>query len=129
MRSRKYLGPIIGAVLSLVVAATVFAGSSSGTVTNGNPGWNTPIFNSVSFTTFKIWSCTNHNSDTNSYYDWMHHWPVIPSTGTQLVAYPCKNTTTQYSYTWSASGTADYSVEFASNYNTGTFSDHWSASY
>ncbi|MDP2326266.1 MAG: hypothetical protein Q8N51_19870 [Gammaproteobacteria bacterium] len=129
MRRRKYLGPVIGAMLSLVLAATAFAGSSSGTVTNGSPGWNTPIFNSVSFTTFKIWSCTNHNSDTNSYYDWMHHWPVIPSTGTLRVAYPCRNTTTKYSYTWTAGSTADYSVEFLYNYNTGLFSDSWSAAY
>ena len=127
MRARKFLGPVFGLILSLGLAASVFAsGSSSGTVTNANPGWNTPTFNGISNTTFQIWSCKS--SSSYGQYDWMHHWPMIPSTGTQRVNFGCYDNTTHHYYKWTAGGTADYSVEYT-NDNHWTITDSWSANY
>ena len=58
----------------------------------------------------------------------MHHWPIIPSTGTREISYPCNNNSTHWSYTWTAGGTADYSIEYTHN-NSATITDSWSAGY
>lgn len=126
--NRRYLGPAFGIVMSLALVGAVFAGSSTARWTDAPVGKNTPIFQDITFTTFKVWSCANKNSDLNAYFDWMHHWPLLPSTGTRQVAYPCKNTTTKYTFTWSASSTADYSVEYTRT-NNSKVSTNWSAAY
>lgn len=90
------------------------------------PGWNTPVFNNISSTKFRIWSC--RSSASSLYYDWMHHWPALPSTGTREVRYTCENTTSKWAYTWTASGTADYSVEYTHR-NSATISNSWDATY
>lgn len=128
MRTRRYLGPILGLALSLGIGGVALAGFSSDHWVNKPVGQNTPTFNNISFTTFRIWYCVNHNSDLNAYFDWMHHWPIFPSTGTQEVIYPCRNTSTVYYYTWSESKTADYSVEYTHT-NNSSVTTYWSANY
>jgi len=124
---RKYLGPIAGVVLSLAVAGMVVAGTSSARWNNATPGTNTSMWTNINHTTFNVWSCANHNSDLNAYFDWMHHWPVLPATGTLQVTYPC-NVSGTYTYTWTAGSRADYSVEYT-HYNNSNVSTNWSASY
>lgn len=94
---------------------------------NGGPGWNTPIFNNISSTTFGINNCTS--SDTSLIYDWMHHWPAFPSTGTATRSLACIANSTVRSTRWTAGGTADYSVEYTRRDNVATFSNWWSADY
>ena len=127
MRSRKYLGPIAGLALSLAVAGMALAGTSSARWVNATIGTNTSTFSNINFTQFSVWSCTNRNSDLNAYFDWMHHWPGLPQTGTQLVLYPC-NVAGTFSYKWTAGSRADYSVEYT-HYNNSNVSTNWSAAY
>jgi hypothetical protein len=128
MRTRKYLGPVAGLAMSLALAGIANAGFSSDRWVSAPIGKNTPIFQNISFTTFKVWSCSNHNSDYNAYFDWMHHWPLLPSTGTQEVYYPCHNQAGTWTYTWSAGSRADYSVEYTHT-NNSSVTTNWSASY
>lgn len=114
--------------MSLSLAGIVFAGFSSDRWVSAPIGQNTPIFYNINFTTFNVWSCENHNSDYNAYFDRMHHWPAFPSTGTHEVYYPCHNTSGTYTYTWPAGSRADYSVEYTYT-NNSTVTTNWSASY
>jgi hypothetical protein len=127
MRTRRYFGPIVGLVLSLGLAGTVLAGYSSDHWINRSPGTNTPIFTNINHTTFRTWSCTN-TAMYLAQWDWMHHWPIFPSTGTQVVYYPCHGGTGVSSYTWSAGSNADYSVEYT-HWNNSNVTTYWDASY
>jgi hypothetical protein len=126
MRTPKYAGLVLGLTLSIVVAGVALAGRSTGHPINAGPGWNTPIFNNISFTTFGINNCQSSASSLK--YDWMHHWPIIPSTGTAERSLACIHNNIVRSTTWSANGTADYSVEYTHN-NSATFTNYWSADY
>ena len=128
MRNRKYLGLVLGLVLSLLVAASVLAITTSGRWTSKAPGSNTPLMQNISATTFRFWSCVNHNSDLEAYWDWMHHWPIIPSTGTQEKHASCRNVTTKRVLSWSAGSSADYSVEYTRT-NNSRVSTNWSQDY
>lgn len=110
MSIRKYAGLGFGIVLSLILGASVLASQiGPNYISNKAPGWNSPIYNASS-TTFSIQYCVSNGS--YGLYDWMHHWPFFPSTGTQLKAITCAYNSTWRSASWSASGTADYSVEY-----------------
>ena len=125
MRTPKYAGLGLGLVLTLLHASVALAGRSTGHVVHGNPGWNSPTFNNTSSMTFGINNCTSQ--DLGLSYDWMHHWPVFPSTGTNEISLLCiHNSTTHYAQ-WSG-GSADYSVEYTQS-NWATFSNYWSADY
>jgi hypothetical protein len=128
MRNRKYLGPVAGLGLSLLMAATVLATTTSGTWSSQPPGTNTPLMQNINSTSFSFWSCVNHNSDLEAYWDWMHHWPIIPSTGTYEQHAPCRNTTTKQWLFWSAGPLADYSVEYTHT-NNSNVSTSWSEQY
>ena len=128
MRRRKYLGPVTGLLISLALASVAWAGSSTAHWVSQPVGKNTPIFQDINHTKFDVWSCTNHNSDTNAYFDWMHHWPIFPSTGTQEVYYPCHGGSGTYTYTWSAGSNADYSVEYTHT-NNSSVTTYWKATY
>jgi hypothetical protein len=109
MSIRKFAGAGFGLALSLVFAASVMASTiGPNNISNAGPGWNSPIYHASS-TTFSIQYCTS--SDTSLVFDWMHHWPIIPSTGTQEKSLTCANTSTWRSAAWSG-GSADYSVEY-----------------
>lgn len=129
MRNRKHLGPVAGLVMSLALAGFAWAGFSSASWVSQPVGTNTPIFSNINFTTFNVWSCQNHNSDLQAYFKWMHHWPALPSTGQGAEAYyPCNNQAGTYTYTWSTSTRADYSVEY-DHTNNSSVTTQWSASY
>lgn len=128
MHNRKYLGLVFGLALSLVVAASVLAVTTSGRWSGAAPGRNTPLMQNINSTYFRFWSCVNHNSDLEAYWDWMHHWPIAPSTGTYQQHDQCRNTTTKKLLIWSASSLADYSVEYT-RYNNSSVSTNWSQDY
>ncbi len=128
MSRRKYLGPLAGLAMSLVVAGVALAGTSSDRWVNAPIGSNTPLFQNIDSTKFDVWDCENLNSDYNAYFDWMHHWPAFPSTGTQEVYYPCHNTVGTYTYTWNAGSSADYSVEYTDT-NNSSVTTNWQATY
>ncbi len=113
MAIRKYAGVGLGLVLSLVFAATVMASTiGPNSITNKGPGWNSPIYNASS-TSFYIRYCSSSVGSLK--FDWMHHWPLVPSTGTAEKSLTCANNSTWQWAGWSASGTADYSVEYTRN--------------
>lgn len=115
---RKYLGLLAGVLLTLVVSATAYASTiGPNTITNAPVGWNSPIYTATT-TSFSIQSCTS--SSGTLYFDWMHHWPLIPSTGTAEKALTCANNTTWRTASWSG-GSADYSVEYTQR-NSATIS-------
>jgi hypothetical protein len=62
MRKRKYLGPIAGLGLSLLMAATVLATTTSGTWYSQPPGTNTPLMQNINSTTFSFWSSWRPNA-------------------------------------------------------------------
>jgi hypothetical protein len=126
MRTPKYAGLMLGLVLSILVAGVALAGRSTGHVVNASPGWNTPIFNNTSSMRFGINNC--QSSANNLTYDWMHHWPIIPSTGTSPKSLACVLTNDVKYASWSAGGTADYSVEYT-HANSATITNYWSADY
>lgn len=113
MGIRKYAGVGLGLVLSLVLAASVMASQiGPNSISTQSPGWNSPIYNASS-TTFKIKNCSSSAGSLK--FDWMHHWPLIPSTGTLEKSLTCSSSSTWQPASWSASGTADYSVEYTRN--------------
>lgn len=113
MRIRKFAGAGVGLVLSLVFAASVMASQiGPNFISNKSPGWNSPIYNASS-TTFSIQYCSSSVGSLK--FDWMHHWPLIPSTGTAEKTLTCANNSTWRPASWSAGGTADYSVEYTQN--------------
>ncbi len=128
MRHRKYLGLILGLGLSLLVAASALAVTTSGRWSSAAPGTNTPLMQNINSTYFRFWSCVNYNSDLEAYWDWMHHWPILPSTGTYQQHDACRNTTTKKLLIWSATSLADYSVEYT-HYNNSNVSTNWSQDY
>jgi len=128
MLRRKYFPALAGLTLSLALAGVVIAGSSTDHWISQPTGKNTPLFQSINHTKFDVWDCSAHQSDLGAYFDWMHHWPIVPPTGTQEVRYPCDGQTPGvWSFTWNGS-TADYSVEYTHT-NNSNVTTWWKASY
>jgi hypothetical protein len=125
MRTPTYVGLMLGIVLSILVAGVALAGRSTGHVVNASPGWNSPTFNSTSSMHFGINNC--QSSSNYAIYDWMHHWPIIPSTGTKEQSLRCQLTNDVKYADWSG-GSADYSVEYTHS-NGATITNYWSADY
>ncbi len=115
MRFRRYIGLMLGVVLALTLAASVVASTIGwNSVTNKGIGWNSPIFahSPDGPITYKIRYCDRQDNASPIYFDLMHHWFALPSTGTQTISYPCQWTSTAWSYTWTNRASADYSIEY-----------------
>jgi hypothetical protein len=118
MRSRKFIGPLSGVAVSLVLVGVVLASTTTGSWTDAPVGKNSPIFQNISSQSWSIRYCVNKNSDLQAYFDWMHHWPILPSTGTDEKDVACRNTSTWRTMSWSAGSRADYSVEYTHTNNS-----------
>jgi hypothetical protein len=126
MPVRRYLGPVLGLVMALALAASVAANTiGPNRVSSAGVDWNSEIFTKTSNGTvsYAIQYCSRSTS-TYLTFDLMHHWFLLPSTGTQTVSYTCQNNSSWWNWTWSNVASADYSIE----YNGPTFCTKFSCS-
>ena len=109
---RKFAGVLLGAAMSLCIVGAVMAGTiGQNWAVDVSPGWNSPTFDTsaTGAVTHRIAFC--QSSRSSLYYDLMHHWPLLPSTGTGHQAFTCANTGTWVAHSWTVSA-AQYSVEY-----------------
>ena len=118
MRSRKFIGPLVGVAASLVLVSAALASTTTGSWSAAPVGRNSQTIANISSQSWSIRYCTNKNSDLQAYFDWMHHWPIFPSTGTDEKDVACRNTSTWRTMSWSAGSRADYSIEYTHTNNS-----------
>ena len=108
----------LGLILSVVVATSAVAGQlGPSAIWQAWPGWNSPIWSQHANGTdyFYERSCTSGGA-TSLQFDLMHHWPFVPSTGTNAQWMSCVNNSTWRSIHWAnASNGVDYSIEYTKN--------------
>jgi hypothetical protein len=134
MHSRKFARLAVGLALAVGVAGTAFATTTIGpsTVAPMNAGFNTPIWaehaNGTSYLYNRYCAVGYYNATHPGSYsglitwEWMHHWPILPSTGLGNRSLSCWNTSTYYYNQQSVQSGVDYSVEYkSSNLYTNTY--------
>jgi hypothetical protein len=126
MRTPKFSGIMLGLVLSFLIAGIALAGRSTGHNVDARVGWNSPTFRNTTSMHFGQNNC-QASSDNYIIFDWMHHWPIFPSTGMGWKSLRCALTNTVYYANWSG-GAADYSVEYTHD-NQWLLNNWWSADY
>lgn len=127
MLNRKFAGITVGLLLSVLVAGTAFAAGQIGpnTVTPMNRGYNSPIWAqhlNGNSTLSQRWCNAGLAGESNQLWDYMHHWPAFPSTGTKQQGVWCANNATWFSKVWAVQNNVDYSAEFRDlHLNTNTY--------
>lgn len=134
MHSRRLAGLAMGLILAAVVAGTAVATGTLGpnTVAPMNAGYNTPIWAEHADGTSKIYNrycaigyyqATHPGSYSGGIvWEYMHHWPIFPSTGLGNLSISCYNSSTWQWNQQSVQHDVDYSVEYkTSNLYTNTY--------
>ncbi|MEW5991250.1 MAG: hypothetical protein AB1736_07910 [Chloroflexota bacterium] len=130
MLSGKFRGVIVGLALSALVSGTALAGwLGPTTVAPLNEGYNTPIWAQHTAGTSTLYQryCDSEFGHASVKWNYMHHWPLFPSTGIGEKSVDCYNNSTWRSKSWTVESGVDYSAENRSWWDI--YSDTWKIYY
>jgi hypothetical protein len=128
MHFRKFAGLAIGLLLAAGIPGTALATwhwIGPDAIAPMNAGFNTPIWaehtNGTSWLYNRYCAWTNYDATHPGSYsgpivwEYMHHWPIVPSTGLGNLSILCYNSSTWYNVGQAVQSGVDYSVEYKSS--------------